>query len=261
MVKKLIDDLTEPEEPCFDRFDRIVLIVRDPRDALISRLLYRAYGLPAFRRNWAVRAYVRGIEKKIAQPSAVSVREILALLQNMSKDHSRALRTLTSLEPLHATCINLYKAHADRMLLCRYEDFVAGNTAELEAYLGAKLPARIEVGGDYRRVARSGVVGAWKHWFTAEDVAFFDGLFADFYATFGYRPEAPHARQRIGRADTLDYSIRLINEWRARRGMPLFDPAPPPLTEAVTEAVAAKNRSLYRAVRARMAALLSAALR
>ena len=132
----------------------------------------------------------------------MSVREILTLLQNMSKDHSRALRTLTSLEPLHATCINLYKAHADRMLLCRYEDFVAGNTAELEAYLGAKLPAKIEVGGEYRRVARSGVVGAWKHWFTAEDVAFFDGLFADFYATFGYRPEAPHARQRIERADT-----------------------------------------------------------
>ena len=67
--------------------------------------------------------------------------------------------------------------------------------------------------------------------------------------------------QRIERADTIDYSIRLINEWRARRGEPLFDPAPPPLTAAVPEAVAATKHSLYRTVRARMSALLIAALR
>jgi hypothetical protein len=258
VVKKLIDDLSPGEERYLKRFDRIVLIVRDPRDALISRLLYRPYGLPAFRRDRAVRLYIRRIAKKIARPSSVSVREILALLQGMSKD-----RTLDKLEALHAQCTRIYQAHAGRMLLCRYEDFVAGNTAALEAYVGARLPAKIEVGGDYRRVARSGSVGAWKHWFTPEDVAFFDGLFADFYAAFGYRPETPHAAQRIDRADTIDYTVRLINEWRARRNLPPFDPAGGPLrlrqlvAEAVPRTTTAPKTSVYRALRARLSALLS----
>ena len=134
-------------------------------------------------------------------------------------------------------------------------------------HVGARGLCRREASGEDRggrgvpagRAQRR--VGAWKHWFTAEDAAFFDGLFADFYATFGYRPEAPHAEQRIERANTIDYTIRLINERRARPGRPLFDPTPPPLTTTVPEAVAATKRSLYRAVRARMSALLSGALR
>ena len=267
VVKKLLDNLTESQQRYLDRFDGIVLIVRDPRDALISRLLYRPYGLPVFRHDRAVRLYVRRLEQKIARPSSVSVRELMTLLQDLSRNNPRAIRS-TGLETLHARCIDLHAAHADRMLLCRYEDFVAGNVAELEAYLGAKLPKTIEVGGKYLRVFRNGGAGAWKHWFTPEDVAYFDPLFADFYAAFGYRPEAPHAEQRIERADTIDYTVRLINEWRQRRDLPLFDPAVGPLREMVSEITRKTKRapakskpgpakSVYRAVRARLSALLS----
>ena len=258
VVKKLIDDLTPREERYLARFDRIVLIVRDPRDALISRLLYRPYGLPVFRHDRTVRRYVRRLAQKIARPSSVSVRELRLCCRTSPNNPGDR----TGLETLHARCMHSTPRTPTGCCSAATRISSPGTWPSSRPTSGAKLPKTIEVGGKYLRVFRNGGAGAWKHWFTPEDVAFFDPLFADFYAAFGYRPEAPHAEQRIERADTIDYTVRLINEWRQRRDLPPFDPAVGPLREMVSEITRKTKRapakskpgpakSVYRAVRAR----------
>jgi hypothetical protein len=168
---------------CFNDFSKKILLIRDPRDRLISGLLYSSQGLE-FRSNpKAVESFISLLQKKEQNPRAVSVLELVQARINS--------QNLTLEEWKNTLCaslnffLNFRLTHPDYFNL-KYEDFVDGKTADLEAFLGFPLIGAAEVQKSYDRVVRTKAYGDWKKWFTEEDIAFFKPLFQPFMRKFGY---------------------------------------------------------------------------
>ena len=217
VAKKLIDTTRDAELKYILCFDKVIFIVRDPRDALISRLLYRPYGLKVFAHDRRLKGYLDLIERKIRAPGSVSVRDLIAGLREAS-GYATIKATLRANQRL----LRIHKFYGQNALLLKYEDFIRNDFAGIDAYLGGNISGAFTVDAKYGRVARKGAQGDWKDWFTAADCRYFDKSFKEFYAAFGYAPEDPSAHPAIDRATSADYIVRLVNEWRARRGIPPY---------------------------------------
>lgn len=214
VAKKLIDTFGNRELKFISRFDKVILIVRDPRDALVSRVLYRAYGLSAFNDDAKLKRFLDLIDQKIADPKSVNVMRLIACLRELSQH-----QLINSVKDVNERLLAIHKAHGSRALLLKYEDFVRNDYTAIDAYLGTSISDGFAVPQEYGRVSRKGGQGDWKNWLTAADCAYFDKLFVPIYTTFGYEPEMPSDRPVIDRATSADYIIDLANEWRARRGI------------------------------------------
>jgi len=209
--------LLHPKHPMpaafYGQFDRLVLIVRDPRDVLISRVLYRAYGATAMLSDPAKLArYLDLLRAKEADPRAVSVRQINEVFQSMggSAAHSDEGRTR-----MLADALAFHEAFPAAFVY-RYETMVEGDFDALADYLS--LPAARmtpEVPEALRRVERSRRAGNWRDWFCPEDVAHFRPLLAPYMARYGYDDgwtlaDAPVIRP----AECSEYVMRLVRERR-----------------------------------------------
>jgi hypothetical protein len=162
-------------------FDKQILIVRDPRDALISLLLYCVYDLERiWGNNYNASAWVMAIWGKERNPFSASVHALIyqmeALcgrpqLQTWLNDHLRSI---------------LWHIERPDAFVIRYEDFVAGNWGGTEDYLGIPLAFDGEVFPPVKRVDRKREPGDWRHWFTEFDVEYFRPLFSDYMERYGY---------------------------------------------------------------------------
>lgn len=153
-------------------FDKRVFTLRDPRDEAISYLLYYAMGLKR-RGDDPVRlqGWVEFLRRKEENPAAVSFLDMAARLDELfSVNFRSALETWRGLdEGYDRFLLNIRQDH----YVVRYEDFVAGNTAGLAAYLNVSLTDDRDVGPALANTLRSARADNWKRYFTSEDVEFF----------------------------------------------------------------------------------------
>ena len=160
-------------------YDKIVWIIRDPRDQFVSNFFYRWYFLH--------------------RPSPINFKKSYALtIQKESNPSS------VPFLKLHEDCINadqyfkhgwgesmdqIKKIKSD-ILLLKYEDFVDNKLESLNEYLELEINENIEVPNHrLMRVARTKKYGNWRNWFTPEDVAFYKPMLSDYLAFFGYDPD------------------------------------------------------------------------
>ncbi len=208
-VKHLIR-LNEPE-PLVDLlqdFDRRVLLVRDPRDRLISSQLYHLYHA-AFVDDPARRAALLALlEAKERAPAQISFRQICQEI--------RALGGTDFLTGLHVAAQqfdSFLQQWGGQFHQVRYEDLVAGHLAPLNAYLG--LPIAVTAGSSRpaQRVLRTGLAGDWRNWLTDSDIAQLRPALQPFLQRLGYGDD-----WRLNRPDRLDpafgsdYVRRLLAE-------------------------------------------------
>jgi hypothetical protein len=167
----------------FSGFDRKIAILRDPRDQLVSFVLYALYNH----------------ERPVSDRES---RGLLALLEAKERN-SRAVPLWRISETVEAiTGWNHRKVLLERHEICRrhvetdpaffrlrYDDFILGRTAALEQHLGFTLPHRVDVPGRLRRVERTRGTGDWRHWFTDEDVAYFGPDLAPVLRAFGFEDD------------------------------------------------------------------------
>ena len=184
-------------------FDRRIMTVRDPRDILISTLLFRPLTRRSVQRSdpGAVAEFVAALERKEADPEAVSVRELFELahslgigsppFKSLARDMKQQRRLLRSM-PFH---------------VMRYETFVAGKLNGLSDYLGVPVTGR-EIAGSatFGHIARSASSGDYAHWFRDDDLAYFDGILGPYVAEFGYeRPGQRADHPAIDAAVSSEY--------------------------------------------------------
>jgi hypothetical protein len=167
----------------FSFFEKKVLIVRDPRDNLISLLLYKPYNIigkkfPGEKEKAIelVDSFVEMVRKKERFPGEVTVKALMAHLE---------LHVGLSLENRMTLVTDYFAKHTDVFIL-KYEDFIDGNLGDLEKYLGLKLGKEIEVPQKFQRVGRSKSYGNWRQWFTNEDVDYFRPMMKCYLDTFNY---------------------------------------------------------------------------
>ena len=212
VVKKLLLNWRRKETKFLPLFDKRLLITRDPRDRLISHLLYDAYNqapkLSQERRD----RWLKALGTKVNAPHSLSVSDLLNLWWRISRvdllsNYVRALDRGVAFQ----------NRTADHFHTIRYETYVDGEFDELNAYLGLNIAAGV-VRGSEARVSRSKSSGAWRDWFTQSDVSLF-------------RPMT-HRWLKVTGADTQDWAINTPDNIDAETSVDyvrgLFDRAPVP---------------------------------
>lgn len=218
VVKKLVDRVKKEEIALFGEFDRRIFLVRDPRDSLVSRLLYMPYNKLGFDNNDAVTDFIQLIHNKCKNPHGVEFKTIIQKFNQIVN-----IDLLPLVEKLNQKTLNLYKKFGSDFRLYKYEQFIRGDRGTVEEYIGAKLPGEVKVDRKFARVERSRGSGDWKNWFTDKDSEFFAEFFSEYLDTFGYEKDAPHQEKEISPSLSADYIVRVINDGRRRRDIPLYE--------------------------------------
>jgi hypothetical protein len=194
-------------------FSRRLFLVRDPRDVLVSALLY----VGGFEVMWRwederIDRALALLRRKEEEPATIGLLELFA-----------AMRDGFSLEHITASLqlIEAFLAAEDArypFAVVRYEDLLAGNTQALERVLGFALAPEVALESGLERVARTAGVASWRRWCTPADVTILQPLLEAPLQRFGYdaadwRLEPPTP---IPTHHASAYVRRLIDERRAQ---------------------------------------------
>ena len=139
-------------------FDKIIWMVRDPRDRLISYLLYRHYDY-RYDSDEFVREQLDLLWMKERDPDALAMVDLEArlLLPRPTlesaffwNDHQKSSFLSALIED-------------ERAFIFKYEDFVNQEYSGLENFLGIKISRYAKVPKQFQRVIRSKTHNFWNH--------------------------------------------------------------------------------------------------
>lgn len=163
----------------FASFDRKLHILRDPRDNLVSSLLYAVRHTSFYSDDRRLDQFLALLEEKERNPTDVSMVRLLEVMATL--DHGvELLPGFLDRQELVRRFLTLYPEYHR----VSYAGFVDGAVGDLEDYLGFPLTGSGRV-DSHTRVTRTRGYGDWKNWFTAEDVAFFRPLLDDYVRLAG----------------------------------------------------------------------------
>lgn len=213
VAKVLIDPSYRLDDAFFRQFDRIVLLVRDPRDVLISKALYRSRGASALHRDPSrLQRYVELLRAKESDPRSVPLRRINALFESLA---SPALGTDDMIEFVLDGVVSFHEKFPD-CLVYRYESMVAGDFEPLARYVSLRPEAmRPRVPDDLRRVERTFRAGNWRDWLCPEDVEHYRPRMSAFMERYGYRDDwSLNPEPSIRPGECSEYVLMLAQERR-----------------------------------------------
>jgi hypothetical protein len=195
---------------CFSNFDKKVHIIRDPRDRLISRLLFIGGTLApkvGVKSTEEIKRMLDLIKEKENDPQSVTVVDLFNEIYSMKKEEVRDWVTLDC----HRV-FNFEESIKDSFLI-KYEDFIVDNVQSLEEYLEFKLSDDNHIDEQYAHIARSKCSGSWRNWFTEEDVEFFEPLMRDYMMKYHYcNWELPSA-QVISPETSSEYFAKMLDKF------------------------------------------------
>lgn len=212
LTKVLRNDSSAP-------FDRIVKIIRDPRDQAISSFLYNFYSLaqPGEATEEQLDEVIALLRAKEQSPQKISFASLCDGVNRIMRwrGYSSVWLMTESGQVANREFWNFLMSLGDRGYLLRYEDFIRGKLAGLEAYLGFRLSPRREV-GEYTRTRRSASAENWREFFTPEDVDILRPLTAKLLEKMGYPDWELRPAARLNPAHFSEYLLRLREEARPR---------------------------------------------
>lgn len=213
-----------------EHYDRKIWMARDPRDAAVSRMLYRWHkGTLGSKKQYE--AHLDLVLKKEQDPKSVPFYEICRYIGHngwpVSKE-SVAEEERVRYERMR----DFVQTLGEDWFLFTYEDMVARDFTALNRYLGFEVAADGEVptSTGKAKVIRKKATGDWRHWFTEEDVALFKPAYTPYMELIGYdcddwtispnpiiEPEYSSVyMQSLPRRRTLD-SVRWLKDQVVRR--------------------------------------------
>jgi hypothetical protein len=167
------------------KFDKVICIVRDLRDEIISRLMYLIY---SYKENYHLnseqtKAWIEILEKKEKSPKSIAFLELFAEFEkifNVSFNgelNNSIIQSIVYYDFIHGPAKN--------SLVMKYEDFVMYKLQLLEDFLG--FPISNDRNVDYlERTKRSATFNNWKKVFTPEDIEFLKPQLSSILEQFGY---------------------------------------------------------------------------
>lgn len=180
VVKKLLLNWKTGENELVQHFDKRIFIVRDPRDRLISHLLYDAYNKADLldveqRAKWTTL-----LGRKTRNPQRTPVVRLINAWWRLTRSDliSHYVRSLD-----RSTGFN--RRIGEHFFTLSYEDYVDGNFEQVNDYLGVELEPGV-VRASETRVSRSSSHGDWRRWFTDLDVEVFRPMSHDWLRLHGY---------------------------------------------------------------------------
>ena len=169
-----------------EHYDRKIWMARDPRDSAVSRMLYRWHkGHRGNKKQYET--HLNLVLKKEQDPASVTFCEICRHTGHGEWPRS----TEDVLEEERSRYDNMRKfvdTLGDDWFLFKYEDMVAKNFSDLDAYLGFNVDqdGEVPVSTGKAKVVRKKATGDWQHWFTQEDVDLFKPVYLPYLEIIGY---------------------------------------------------------------------------
>jgi len=169
-----------------ESYDHKVWIARDPRDAAISRMLYRWHkGHKGKIKQY--KTHLRLVLKKEKDPTSISFAELSRYSGH--GDWPRSIEEAVTEEQVRYERMHAFvKGLGDNWFLFKYEDMISGNFDSLNEYLGFTVKADGEVPASTgkAKVVRKKASGDWRHWYTEQDVELFKPAYRDYMTLIGY---------------------------------------------------------------------------
>ncbi len=190
------------------KFHKKVLIVRDPRDELISRLLYIVKPLKDQGKLTPekLQAWLAVLRQKENDPASISVVEMIERLDEIFGSHF-----LQGFQNALDVFTGFYHHKPPDIYAIRYEDVVDQKVEKLEEYLG--FPLDYALGNDeyINRTKRTGSYGAWKSIFLPADVEVLTDIMTSFMNHIGYNCWALEPLDALDKQHMSEYVTRLVS--------------------------------------------------
>ena len=163
-------------------FDKRIMIIRDPKDRLVSIVLYSVALKKFVSNDPLLKELIRLVEKKQISPNEVDFIDLIEVLAGSREGIERfVFGSLVALQNVNA----FLKTAQDDWFVIKYEDFIDGNFDDLSNYLGLPIEKEFSVPPAYL-VERTKSYGDWRNWFTDRDVEFLKPIFLKVLGTTNY---------------------------------------------------------------------------
>jgi hypothetical protein len=168
-----------------ERYDRMIWIARDPRDAAVSEMLFRWHrGYWGRKRQY--QAHLDLVLKKEKDPKSVPFHVICRYAGRGERWPITTEEVVKTERLRYANMAEFVKRLGPEWFLFKYEDMVSGKYAGLNGYLGFEVEKEGQVPEAYGKVVRKRASGDWRHWFTEEDVEVFKPAYLPYMGIIGY---------------------------------------------------------------------------
>ena len=169
-----------------EHYDRKIWMARDPRDAAVSRMLYRWHkGFDGKKKQYE--AHRDLVLKKERDPRSLPFHEICRYT-----GHNGWPRTVDQVveeeQYRYQQMVEFVNELASDWFRFTFEDMVAGEFEALNNYLGfeVQVDATVPSASGKAKVIRKKTSGDWRHWFTEKDVELFKPAFTPYMVLIGY---------------------------------------------------------------------------
>lgn len=159
-----------------------VAIIRDPRDTVISKMMYSPYN---FIINGATREqldrWIDCVRRKQSAPESLSITRMfqeISMIFNVQQKLKEAIED-------EVRYLDWLSSHRENFFVLRYEDFIVENISSLEKNLGIRLSGSRDI-GPYNRVQRTKKSGNWKTFMLQEDINLIRKYFESSLERHGY---------------------------------------------------------------------------
>lgn len=169
-----------------EHYDRKIWMARDPRDAAVSRMLYRWHrGYDGCKQQFE--KHLELVLKKEQAPSSIAFSEICRYT-----GHQGSPRTIAEVveEESHRyqQMSEFVKDLSSDWIMFTFEDMVTNKFDVLNEYLGFNVQgdANVPSASGKAKVIRKKDSGDWRLWFTEEDVELFKPAYLPYMEVIGY---------------------------------------------------------------------------
>jgi hypothetical protein len=154
------------------KFNKIVCIKRDFLDEIVSRFMYilRPYSKKKEISDIQLQLWIDLLREKETNPSSISFLNMIKKMHEIFKIDFIA--NINSCIRYSCEYANFIKTNNKIIHTVQYENFIKGETAQLEEYLEFPLN-NIRNVGELSHTTRSKTYNNWKTFFTEEDVEYF----------------------------------------------------------------------------------------
>jgi len=169
-----------------EHYDRKIWMARDPRDAAVSRMLYRWHkGFTGNKKQY--QTHLDLVLKKEKDPQSIPFFEICRYTGHGDWPRTSD-QVIEEEEYRYQQMIKFVKSLGSDWFLFTFEDMVANEFGKLNNYLGfeVRADATVPSTSGKAKVIRKRATGDWRDWFTAEDVELFKPAFSPYMELIGY---------------------------------------------------------------------------
>jgi len=169
-----------------EHYDRKIWMARDPRDAAVSRMLYRWHkGFEGNKKQYE--AHLNLVLNKEKDPSSVPFSEICRYTGYTGWPRTID-QVLEEEEYRYQEMVKFVKDLGSDWFLFTFEKMVEKRFDALNDYLGFEVQtdASVPSASGKAKVIRKKSTGDWRHWFTKEDVEVFNPVFTPYMEFIGY---------------------------------------------------------------------------